>query len=309
MKIWVSDRVAGKRKVVVDNPPLIRGNPSAPVILKEFWGFIEACFGKKYMPKKPITKYALGAGVFGVVYETRTPGVVLKVTSDATEGKLIDEVLPILKKSPGAEWGLSGMVEYYGIIKLDTEFRDSRDVYVILREQVHSPGLMKSAEYLVDTSPDEEYDDIVGNRYILESELGRIKDYGDEIDTLRSDMSPSTFKKSFTAGLKHEMPHDTYIEHIGRLRELPYDDDARVVELVSLYGRASEVMRDGWFVRVLEADDVIEGEYWMGELIGRTLSYLFAHGVIIADLHDNNVGMVARADMPVIMDPGSAITK
>jgi hypothetical protein len=107
-------------------------------ILKNHWDTLEKHIGKRMMPYrsavKPLGLAELGTGHYGTVFETKQPGVVMKVTSDPSEARFVVAALS-LEKWP------EGIVRYYDIVRIPETYR-RRPVYVIWREEAVSTGTL-----------------------------------------------------------------------------------------------------------------------------------------------------------------------
>jgi len=232
----------------------------------------------------------LGTGHYGAVYSTEDPEIVFKVTSDPTEAHFIKKATPL---------GFpDGIVEYYAIIDMEGTFR-KRGTYGIWREAAFVVGLP--------------HQDFGRDDYQKRS----LRDFRNHLDWFKTAaaVARDTLKRSkdpaalFSESKRYEqwawdnistdeaMPPMVY----GGMRREPlkgYRGSQRVAAAI----RACAVVAEN-----------MEHTY-LSDLVGGALSFYLDNGILLADVHGNNVGRVARRDDYdegegpwVITDPGHAV--
>jgi hypothetical protein len=238
------------------------------------------------------TTVELGTGNYGAVYETDDPGVVFKVTSDPTEAKFIRAATPL---------GFpDGIVEYKAIIDFEGTFR-RRGTYGIWREAAISVGI----PYL---------------------NWGKSSDYEDRSlkafsDFLRHFKQNAAFARDTLKRAKD--PAKTYAE-AKRFEQWAYEnvgiEETVTREVAGVYGThnyyASKFKGAQRVAVGLQACVVIAQNMehtYLSDLVGGALTFYLENGILLADVHGDNVGRVDREDYDegqgpwVITDPGHAV--
>jgi len=320
MEIWVSPELVGKSKIkVFGNPPVFKGGSIEDFIMKN-WNFIEGVLGERAMPNTPLGDHTLGSGMYGSVFSSKSPSLVFKVTTDKTEGKFIEALLPLIKEKKSSEKGLVGLVKYYGIIMFPMP-NSKHKIYMLVREKVLHPGYRGIMSFYIDRlwrerilrkdTYDRDMKKLEDNGHNLREYMERLASLGGGFFFLMKKMKWKS--REFQGGLHRgllikrtdeewENHYITYRHYHAKWSRQP--EGVQVKLFVGLLAQQARMMRDG--VWVVPHD---RGKFWMGKLIGRTMSYLLRNGIVIADLHEDNIGLVLREEEPVIMDPGHAIPK
>jgi hypothetical protein len=206
--------------------------------------------GQKRMPP-PGELSPLGCGVYGCVYPTQTPGLVLKATYDQSEGTFVGKAIA-LGEFP------AGIVRYELLIDEDAE-EEGRTGWRYGRQML-GPRL----------SPDEL------RLYLLWRE-----------EAFFGPPHLTTIRKA------HEGLAD-YAQAVAA-----YLDEARASTRPSSPSRAWASIGESLKEPGLPASRTIRA----------ALRFYHRHGMAIADLHDENIGVAIRSGQPqaVIVDPGQAI--
>ena len=271
-----------------DNPNIdsLRDNPPwTNRIMREHWDALLAV--GQPMP----TRYAkeLGCGSYGCVYQTEDPGVVFKLSSDSTEGEFIQLAEP---------WGWpEGIVQYHGIIELDTTHR-RRPVFALWREAAQTVGLYN-------VQPLTRYENDAQEQFAL-----WLASFSRHAGFIRARLRqrPHMWEQS-------KQYRRRAWDHVGiedaRLNRTMFLVGAGTTRLDRVAGPEGIAMR--W--RACEiAAELMEHTY-LSDRVGGALRFYMEHGVLLADVHANNVGQVRRvyddegsAYTPwVITDPGHAV--
>lgn len=234
-----------------------------------------------------VTVEEYGCGHYGCVMPTDDPEVVCKITSDATEAVFVAAALIL-----GFGEETEGIVRYYGVYELPAQHR-GRPTFVLWREAATEVGL-KRTNWGAPTYEDRRDANLL--RY-----LGFFKDFAAAArDSLKRSSDPDAL---LLAAKKYEGAAWDYISDI---------DFDRVIGSVAdrVLGGGTGLKGPHRIAVALRACDVIAElmESTDGsDLIGSALRYYLEKGLLLADVHGNNVGKVARTSGWVITDPGHAV--
>jgi len=247
-----------------------------------------------------------GCGHYGCVMPTSTPGVVVKLSSDPTEAYFVAAALQL-----GFEgYDDAGIVRYYGVYQLRNAYHRKRPIFVIWREEAFDIGfpLAGAANW----------------RQTSDYEIRRNRKLSDYLDAFKG-QADSVRRLLNRAAKRGEDPYD--IVAAANTREMQewawgsteWDERATDVRIMgggrgvvpsvglppvagsALYLRACAIIAE-----MMENTDG-------SDTIGRTLGYYLNEGLLLADVHANNVGKVERHDdiwdgeVRVITDPGHAV--
>lgn len=232
----------------------------------------------------------LGAGSYGAVYATTDPNTVFKVTSDRTEADFIVAALEI------GEWPI-GIVTYQAIIDFPEKFR-KRDTFGIWREAAILVGLQDGVEEAKDTYEENQLQEF--NFYLrwFGSNAGFAR------DTLKRAKNPAKVLKE---------ARDTWqqwaYDMVGPAEATPpwkwgnkmhfYAENFKGAQRVAVALRACEIISENM------------GSTNPMSYVGHALEFYLDRGILLADVHGNNVGLVEREDFYepiwVITDPGHAV--
>jgi hypothetical protein len=219
-----------------------------------------------------------GCGVWGCVLPTSSRGTVLKITNDATEAQFVATLLrtPHLQKP--------GIVRYYDIVKLPVK-RERRDVYAIWREEAYDVGHVVSDDIvqgLLRTKEDVEL-------AAFNSDLIEFRTYADRFFDLRHAASWSTV--------------DSIHELAGQAIDLVGINDDGEIEYVRVRNVPLKMAVLLQICRVFAAK-LTRGA--VGSLVGKALGDLMHDGILLCDVHQDNVGYAQRGKKReiVITDPG-----
>jgi len=246
-----------------------------------------------------------GCGHYGCVMPTSTPGVVVKLSSDPTEAYFVAAALQL-----GFEgYEDAGIVRYYGIYQLRNAYHRKRPIFVIWREEAFDLGFPTRATRSFGIMPPD-----------------ALYERRRDLDLLRFlDMF-----KFFAAAIRRQLtsvqkrggdPYQTVVDAAALADWAWGYVEWHVVEAV---GRQQPMQRQGYAhlrgtqrlaanlracAIIAEMMENTDGS----DTIGRTLGYYLNEGLLLADVHANNVGKVERHDdiwdgeVRVITDPGHAV--
>ncbi len=272
--------------------------PWADRIIVDNWILIESKIGSELMPLPSHTKKAsfaeYGCGQYGCVYPTRTPGKVFKITSDMTEAAFISCFLRIDKSDRP-----TGIVEYNGVWEVPSTSHKKRSVCVLVREEATDVGgLLK----LVPRG--EEQKQLGYKTDLVIDRLNAFRDYAD-IARSRIRKSKDISKILDEIGKLQGWAEDTVDYSVASMRYSTRETVQSVIRGTNGARSAALALRACEIV-----SDEMTGE-GIGYMIGETLRELLREGLLLADVHANNVGQVDRNGTGrgnwVITDPGHLV--
>jgi hypothetical protein len=240
-------------------------------------------------PKLGITFREYGCGAYGCVLPTKTPGVVVKVTTDHREAFFAQYAIDLAESDGFPE----GMVRYYMTVWLKELTHMNRPVYVLWREELDFLGRAALDRARNEFgSPD------------IERMLMHLRYF--------SKMSEFAFdhihKKSVDRGSvqKH---FDQYARGDIQVGYGNLVDEMDVVQGVFWKNRNEGVglaLARAWY----ETEQLLTTE--SGVLIGEALNYYMSKDVALPDTHIGNLGFTQRPNAPngglIITDPSNAFT-
>jgi hypothetical protein len=289
-----------------ENPPWVDR------VLHAHWDELEAKVGKAMMPVharegKPVKRKPgfrgpgmqpevdLPCGHYGCVLETSTPGVVCKVTSDESEARFVGHCIDNHIEFP------PGIVGYNAIAILDAKHLN-RPVAVLWRQEAFDVGRINVHP---SRNPDA-LEESVTFSYCMSVTMcaSALR------QTIRTSKRPERLMSITTDPLRMSQARSWVSEQVDttsipdyravyeNLRRLP--QETRVAVAVSAYEFLSTMM---------------EHENRTSKLIGEAFTHFFEHGVMLADVHGGNLGVISARtdDYPkdykywAITDPGHAI--
>ncbi len=245
----------------------------------------------------------LGVGHYGVVYATEEKGIVFKTTTDETEAYFVAEAIKLRETGKADP---DGIVKYYAIRALPEKHK-GRNVYILWREEAVSVGL---PVYPGATGYD--------RRSMTEFQrfLMAFKNCAHEAKAIaqkkRKDLSEGYWdwvKRRLSDDILNKMS-DQYSE-IEHVREYDPYGVKLSTNLMRRY-KGQPDLRFSWLVECCEqlAYELINANQY-ATLIGGALKEYLEAGLLLADVHANNVGEVERdgytGTIFVITDPGHVI--
>ncbi len=229
----------------------------------------------------------LGCGHYGCVLATSRDDIVLKVTSDPSEAAFVTILLRHKLEQ-------EGIVRYFDVRKIPGE-RKGRDLYAIWRESAYDVGKLFPTRFGFSK---DDYDRQVLNR--VKDRLMAFKGWAHDIRTwTRKTSNPWPIFESALKTLANGGHALDLVELDDRekvvIRRWPIGDtQTRITVLLRACELSAEMMAN-------EPD---------GYLVGTALKDLLEAGILLADVHTDNVGRVDREDHKgaiVITDPGHAV--
>jgi hypothetical protein len=247
-------------------------------LLARDWDALTRLVGPARMPQlesragSRLVAREYGSGVYGTVMPTRTPGLVLKITSDPTEAHVAAVAREMRPYPPG-------LVRYGHVVRLEGH-REGRPLYALWREEADDVG------------------EVIDPEGRAAHDLNEIRKAADP--SFRMTYTPDNRTRS----LQHIIDAaNRYEGHTGYEDGGPGPGPLRRVEL-TLKGPPARA-GFGLDVFVLFAQDLAAGRE--APLVGKTLLYFASRGLILADVHPGNLGRVTRNGrrVVVITDPGN----
>lgn len=269
----------------------VRRNPAwTNRTLDSHWEALKALVGPARLPRvadpiaKPPRAEEYGSGSYGTVMPTHTPGIVCKVTSDPSEAKFV-EVARQLGEMP------EGIVRYEGIVRVPS-VHQRRPVYVLWREEATEVG-----ELSLYTRLDFSY-----ARCRNEYERECYQDFWDGLNVYRGAAAvvrAALKTKRFTGA--------DVLDAQSRHRRFDSTHLADELEVVKSQYRG--ILRAAAALEICELAAQLLGSSPESDLVGEALEFYQSKGILLADVHHENVGKVARSGYTqwVITDPGHAV--
>jgi len=229
-----------------------------------------------------------GCGHYGCVMPTRTPGVVLKVTSDPSEAWFVAHVLR------GQQDETEGLVRYFDVRTLPAEERRGRPVYAIWRSEAHEIGRLRrhahTSSFTVDPK-DDALSDGVRRLWTIEA-AGR---------ALRARYQRAKSPEEWFAALAEAADYEDQAVRAN------YDS-------MGVYDGRLELARGPLRLALALTGFRIYSEQLSQEdglyRVGDALHTYFERGFVLADVHRNNIGKPLDDDgwnAWIITDPGHAV--
>lgn len=246
-------------------------------------------------PRGTLSVEPLGCGHYGCVLRTTALDVVLKITTDPSEAAFVATVLG-MKSQP------TGLVQYQAIVRLPGSY-NRRAVYAIWREEAFDVGATPS-----DTiTARQDYDGQEARLF-----LRRLTAFKAAAAEVRTTLQASPRRDELLAEAEEDRrdARGWVIEAFSEDRSLGSDMFASRAAVHAFLRQRRGAQRISGALEVCEFQaGMMSGEY--GGEIGLCLSQLMTDGILLADVHHNNIGRALRDDygpegLPVITDPGHA---
>lgn len=228
----------------------------------------------------------LGCGAYGCVLPTDDKDVVLKITTDATEFELVSKILPEVGGAP------EGLVRYYAWAELHGKVnlggKGEHTAYALWRESASDIGEL--------------------GRLLLEAEraAGGVRGGAKRQHDLLSEQQRAA-TEAYVLLASADNPDRLYMEAIHHHDDVPgapLSVDPRYLRRQQPTARALALLIN--YFRACVAG-LGEDRTAALALVGHALQHMFERGILVADVHTENVGRVKRGDQKVwvITDPGN----
>lgn len=269
------------------------GEAWADRIIDEHWDELAAVLGEHLLPRRSAESSRrrprfedFGCGHYGCVYPTPGGDYVLKITSDASEADFVS--LYLTDRSPP-----DGIVRYEGIYRLPESRHvpsfgryGDRPVYVVIREKADLVG------HIVQKAADGGPSDL----FQIKS-LPLLVNFKQFAGALRTSLNKLDVRKQMYDLI------DARLDHVGSISRTGIDWK------LTLRTGSSDPERAAFLLQTLVAlAQEMAGTEPLSD-IGEAFWYYLHRGILLADVHTNNVGVVRRKSTHgepiwVITDPG-----
>lgn len=286
-----------------------RSNPAwVDAALTEAWPALQASLAPPIVTKKGKKQHAeeLGCGHYGCVLATSRPDVVLKVTTDPTEAAIVTLLLR------HRDLQQDGIVRYLEVQKLPGS-RRGRALFAIWREAAYDVGdVVPLGKAETREARDARY------------RLNRFKAWANEVRmTLGRQADPWSLLAEAQRPVTQARARnyvdlaegDVYGDPFPRKTD-PWASErrggGRITDAVVIkhWPIREQPLKLAVLLHALEQTAQFLGSNREAYLVGQALENLLDQGVLLADVHANNIGRVNRPDHEgavVITDPGHAV--
>lgn len=235
--------------------------------------------------RERISVEEFGCGHYGCVMPTSDDAVVCKITSDATEAVFVSAALGL-----GFGEETEGIVRYFAVYALPGEHR-GRKTFVLWRESATRVGLTSFNYFL----PKAHLDYESGRVADLARYLGLFQGYASAARDSLKRIAPD-HPNVFAAVRGYE---DWAWDYVGN-RDVETASPRMLAHLTGARRIAVALRACDLIAELMQNTDG-------SDLIGSALRYYLGQGILLADVHANNVGKVERTSGWVITDPGHAV--
>jgi hypothetical protein len=214
----------------------------------------------------------LGHGHYGVVYRTATPGIVMKISSDPTELSFVKKAMAI------GEWP-DGIVHYKAVLEIPGSYR-RRPVFVVWREEAFDFNALDRTHYAFREFEKLHEIYLTAARFV-------------NTEWRKGSAAVATAKEGWAWAWDNINLED-------------FEAGRRGAEW-----RRYGVRRVGVALRCCELAFELMEHTAYGYTVGAALSFYLERGMLLADVHRNNIGWVSREGykerVMVITDPGHLV--
>jgi hypothetical protein len=278
----------------------MRANPPwANRILNENWKSILAEVGKPaWMPKlaegsgKKKTFAELGCGHYGCVFATDEHGIVFKISTDPSEVEFVKAAMKL------GDWP-TGIVRYHAVLDVQGSHR-KRQAFVVWREEAFDVGKIGVGPNPGAQRDFQRYHDAYRNAAMYVRELS---------------IKPG-FDRKLAEARKNESwawNHVIWEDGLHSSHEDQWQGARRIVGVPPRFKRYSTYQRLAAALRICAITfELMEHTNYAPD-VGAALGFYLDHGILLADVHMNNIGRVRRDEgygvevRIVITDPGHAV--
>ena len=238
----------------------------------------------------------LGCGAFGCAFESEPPWVV-KLTQDATEARMWEYIINLLRKEDRGQGGFTRVKEVVRLRRKQRKSEPGRPVYAVIREAIEPVFGPREPYYLTEAS--------YARLGIDPAHEGPIQ--AGFIKRHRLDRSALIYQLTERGVEPHRA--EQYAEHTDNFWD--------TIQALGMYRHRELEHRAGMISkeRLVEAATRIAYGMrgWIGLGLGDSLELLADHGIVLRDVHLLNVGWRTHVEVPgfadetrglVIFDPG-----
>lgn len=252
------------------NPPKVAGMQR---MLTTAWREIELAIKPEWRPDRD---QALGCGHYGCVFRTVSPGVVCKVTTDRTEFDFVTFAMTL-------PWP-AGIVRYYAVMDLQQQYL-RRPVFAVWREEAEKVGEHDRSHYA--------YKQFAREHAIYRHAAGYVRKHEDRLERLTErDLEHAWDDVELDDGWTRGT--DTGVGADGKAPfERMSTPNQRLAAALRLCRISLESMTGTAY----------------GYTVAEALLHYLEHGMLLADVHLQNMGHVMRdgVETLVITDPGHSV--
>lgn len=237
-------------------------------------GIDPAWLPQELAQSRPSRRYSVeefGCGSYGCVMPTHDPGVVLKITEDASEAWFAY----VARELAGKDGWPLGIVRYHQVLGFVPKDH-RRELYLLWRDEANDVGKVPAGSKL----------DVALTRYM--DVIAVMHGYLPQSDKARSKLYASALRK---------VPET---EELLKSARVPARAVHRAMEQNRTLGTATAFAALYQIAAQLEDDSKTAA-------LGSTIRYYIDQGIILGDLHQGNVGKALDDGRWVISDPGLVI--
>jgi hypothetical protein len=284
---------------MIENPPWVTK------ALNKHWAQLEELVGRELMPvnestsKGKITPQEYGSGHYGTVMPAEDGHSVVKITSDPTEAVFVAAALSIGKLP-------HGLVKYSRIVALPEKHK-GRPVFVLWRQEASEVGFLAGSRLSRQGAGG--YDAITTREAV-----NYIGDFLTMASVIRNSMKSSGNEIVEKAKALEDWAFGWVAERYDLIGARDPQDPWRNKASQAVTSYLKGPQRVAAALRFLEV--IAESMHHNNPIttdIGAAFEFYMEHGIIMADVHTNNIGKVTigerddQYETPAITDPGHAV--
>jgi len=277
--------------------------------LTRHWSELEQALGKDAMPVElesvqPVSANELGCGDWGCVYRTGNPGVILKVTQDQTEAMFASHAITIGTWPPG-------MVRYWAVYQDEPRVESFRGVptFFLWREEAKMVG---------EALPEGEAEFVWSLREFLNTSRHGLYYPLNNLRVGKSDVETAFDPRASAKGREegavraHALLRESQERQQVFLRNVARSRRWALARYKS-HGPGTDIRmapEHRFALNILHCENIARDlamDEGFGE-IGEAMLYYMAHGMVLADVRSDNIGLALHARhgdvSAVITDPG-----
>lgn len=275
-------------------------------VAKFMQAMLEVVPDKSWLPQfeAPGSVEELGCGHYGCVMPTGRDDTVFKITSDPAEAAFVRVAIELAERDK--MWP-AGMVQYKAIYQLAGASYRRRPVFIIWRQEAFDIGFLVGAA----AGPGVSYGESVMLKE-AQNYIGNTKIAGHFVrEYLAKDAGQRVVKVHREEGWARGVVGE-HFDLIGKIPMMggPRGGLLQTVDSVIRRYRGAEraAVALAFYSNAL---DMMEHNNPLTTNIGHAMNYYFDQGIVLADVHLNNIGKAHHEDfdelIPTITDPGHAV--
>jgi hypothetical protein len=251
------------------------GTPWVDRNITTAWKRIAARVPATWMPLAEVgTKVhvqELGCGHYGCVMPTSDPDIVCKLTTDATEAAFIARAMTMDS--------VEGIVKYHDIYAIDGATHKGRQLFITWRSAADTSGILISEQHSKD-----DY-----SRRSAKEGAKLLGQFQDKAAIVRKTLLPKLqedlaeeWLTGLWANFEQANPEASLQHQRAQVKA--------AIALRQCYVLAQEIANT-----------------YLVDAIGNTLEYYIDNGLLLADIHLNNIGRDSSTEQIIITDPGHCV--